>query len=134
MLNLKYAETPWYYLSVVKLNEYFAKLPIKKQKTIVISSLIPYYIDFYSNKTYDLLPLSLEQEFRNNRKEAWGNNDYSDLLALYKSYLDRGYDVYVHNYGLGNEKNYKMTMTLYILTLKQHLSPPAVLELVIYGG
>ncbi len=104
MLNLKYAETPWYYLSVVKLNEYFAKLPIKKQKTIVISSLIPYYIDFYSNKTYDLLPLSLEQEFRNNRKEAWGNNDYSDLLALYKSYLDRGYDVYVHNYGLGNEK------------------------------
>jgi len=104
MLNLKYAETPWYYLSVVKLNEYFVTLPKKENKPIVISSLISYYIDFFSNKTYDLLPLSLEQEFRNNRKEAWGNNDYSDLLALYKSFLNRGYDVYVHNYGLGNEK------------------------------
>lgn len=104
MLNLKYAETPWYYLSVVKLNEYFITLPKKNHKPIVISSLIPYYIDFYSNNTYDLLPLSLEQEFRNNRKEAWGNNDYSNLLPLYKSYLNRGYDVYVHNYGLGNEK------------------------------
>lgn len=104
MLNLKYSETPWYYLSVVKLNEYFATLPKKERKPIVISSLIPYYIDFFSNKSYDLLPLSLEQEFRNNRKEAWGNNDYSDLLVLYKSYINRGYDVYVHNYGLGNEK------------------------------
>jgi len=104
MLNLKYAETPWYYLSVVKLNEYFATLPKKEHKPIVISSLIPYYIDFFSNKTYGLLPLSLEQEFRSNRKEAWGNNDYSDLLSLYKSYLNRGYDIYVHNYGLGNEK------------------------------
>lgn len=104
MLNLKYAETPWYYLSVIKLNEYFVTLPRKDHKPIVISSLIAYYIDFYSNKTYDLLPLSLEQEFRNNRKEAWGNNNYSDLLTLYKSYLNQEYDVYVHNYGLGNEK------------------------------
>ncbi len=104
MLNIKYAETPWYYLSIVKLNEYFVTLPKKNHKPIVISSLIPYYIDFYNNNTYGLLPLSLEQEFRNNRKEAWGNNDYSNLLSLYKSYLNRGYDVYVHNYGLGNEK------------------------------
>jgi hypothetical protein len=104
MLNLKYAETPWYYVSVVKLNKYFSALPKKNRKPVVISSLIPYYIDFFSNNTYDMLPLSLEQEFRNNRGAAWGSNNFSDLLVLYESYIRKGYDVYVHNYGLGNEK------------------------------
>lgn len=104
MLNLKYSETPWYYLSVLKLNEYFDTLPAADKKPIVISAMIPYYIDFYSNGKYDLLPLSLTQEFRDHREKAWGKDDYSNLLKLYDSYLDRGYEVYVNNYGIGNEK------------------------------
>jgi len=104
MLNLKYAETPWYYLSVVKLNDYFKSYPKNKPAPVVISSLIPYYVDFYSDGNYSLLPLSLHQEFRDNRKEAWGDFDYTDLIKLYYKVLLSGHELFVHNYGLGNEK------------------------------
>lgn len=105
MVNLKYAETPWYYISVLELNKYFAKPPQGNEKfPVVISSMIPYYIDFYSNGNYSLLPLSLHQEFRNSRKETWGNYDYSNLIDIYHRVLYRGYPLYIHNYGLGNEK------------------------------
>jgi len=105
MVNLKYAETPWYYISVLELNKYFAKEPPPTKKfPVVISSMIPYYIDFYSNGNYSLLPMSLHQEFRNSRKETWGNYNYADLIDLYRRTLYSGYPLYVHNYGLGNEK------------------------------
>lgn len=105
MVNLKYAETPWYYISVLELNKYFAKEPPPSKKfPVVISSMIPYYIDFYSNGNYSLLPMSLHQEFRNSRKETWGDYNYSDLIDLYRRILYSGYPLYVHNYGLGNEK------------------------------
>jgi len=104
MLNLKYAETPWYYISVIKLNEYFKSYPITRKEPVVISAMIPYYIDFYSNKTYALLPLSHSQEFRTQREAAWGTFDYSDLIMLYTKIIYSGHEVFVHNYGIGNEK------------------------------
>ncbi|PIY69224.1 hypothetical protein COY90_01690 [Candidatus Roizmanbacteria bacterium CG_4_10_14_0_8_um_filter_39_9] len=120
-INLRYAETPWYYLSIIKMNEYFSTLPETEKKPVVISSVIPYYIDFYSNKTYDLLPLSKHQEFRNHKTEAWGNHDYADLLKIYEEYLSRGYNVYVDNYGLGNEKVLQDDHTLIHRTFKTEL-------------
>ncbi len=104
MLNLKYAETPWYYISVLKLNEYFKNYPASKPVPVVISSMIPYYIDFFSNNKYTLLPLSPDQEFRSHKKSVWGDFDYSDLIKLYYKVLLSGHELYVHNYGLGNEK------------------------------
>lgn len=104
MLNLKYAETPWYYLSVLTLNSYFKNYPKDKKEPVVISAEIPYFIDFYSNGEYSLLPLSLSQEFRGYRQKAWGKFDYSDLMMLYSKVLYSGHEVYVHNYGIGNEK------------------------------
>lgn len=104
MLNIKYAETPWYYISVLKLNEYFKDYPTSKKEPVVISAMIPYYVDFYSNKQYALLPLSLNQEFRTAREAAWGKFDYSDLIMLYTKIIYSGHEVFVHNYGIGNEK------------------------------
>ncbi|HAV15461.1 MAG TPA: hypothetical protein DCX25_03960 [Candidatus Pacebacteria bacterium] len=104
MVNLKYAETPWWYLAVVDMNTYFSKVETKDgKKPIVISAMPPYFIDFYSNKTYTLLPLSAQQEFRSYLVEAWGPNDYSDMMKLYATYLKNGYDIYLEEYGLGNE-------------------------------
>lgn len=104
MLNLKYAETPWYYISVKKLNQYFTQGLIKdNKKPVVISALPPYLIDFYSNGNYTLLPLSSDQDFRNQKEIVWGSNDYSDLPRLYAKYIQNGYPVYVAKYGLGNE-------------------------------
>lgn len=104
MINIKYAETPWYYISVLKLNDYFTEDKILDgKKPIVISPMPPYYIDYYSNKNYELLPLSNEQEFRKGMNEAWGIRDYSDLFKIYRGYLEEGRLLYVSTYGLGNE-------------------------------
>lgn len=104
MLNIKYAETPWYYISVLTLNNYFKSYPVDKKEPVVISAMMPYYIDFFSNNSYALLPLSLSQEFRSQRDAAWGKFDYSDLIMLYSKVLYSGHEVFVHNYGIGNEK------------------------------
>lgn len=104
MLNLKYAETPWYYVSIVEMNNYFTKERIvNDKKPIVISAMPPYLIDYFSNGNYTLLPLSYEQEFRDSKETVWGPNDYSNLPRLYQKYLQEGYPVYVARYGLGNE-------------------------------
>ncbi|EKD90116.1 MAG: hypothetical protein ACD_32C00014G0009 [uncultured bacterium] len=105
-LNLKYAETPWYYISILKSNEYFTKdTVINGKKPILISALPPYLVDYYTNGNYTLLPLSYGQEFRDLelRQLVWGPNDYSNLPKLYKKYLSEGYSVYVSRAGLGNE-------------------------------
>lgn len=101
-LNFKYSETPWAYVSVLKLNEYFTSSTINK-KPVVISALPPFLVDFYSNGNYTLLPLSYEQEFRGIKETVWGPNDYSNLPVLYTKYLHEGYNVYVSKYGLGSE-------------------------------
>jgi len=105
-LNLKYAETPWYYIAVLKMNEVFTTEKIENgKKPILISALPPYFIDYYSNGNYILLPLSYEQEFRGQevRQIVWGPNDYSDLPKLYTKYLKEGFNLYVSRSGLGNE-------------------------------
>lgn len=104
MLNIKYSETPWYYVSIQKLNSYFIFDKFNDgKKPVVISAMPPYLIDFFSNGNYTLLPLSYEQEFRDSKTLVWGPNDYSDLPKLYTKYIKEGYPVYVERYGLGNE-------------------------------
>lgn len=104
MINIRYAETPWYYISVLRLNDYFGKdKVVEGKKPIVISSMPPYYIDYYSNGNYELLPLSNKQEFRDGMNKAWGDHDYSNLHKIYADYLRSGRSVYVSTYGLGNE-------------------------------
>lgn len=103
-LNLRYAETPWNYIAVLKMNEYFtSEKTIDGKKPVLISALPPFLIDYYSNRNYTLLPLSYEQEFRGIKETVWGPNDYSDLPKLYEKYLVGGYDLYVSRAGLGNE-------------------------------
>lgn len=103
-LNLRYAETPWNYIAVLKTNEYFTSdRVVNGKKPILISALPPYLVDYYSNGNYTLLPLAYQQEFRSFRESVWGNHDYSNLLKLYKKHLDAGFNLYVSRAGLGNE-------------------------------
>lgn len=103
-LNLKHVETPWNYIAVLKMNEYFTSDKLKNgKKPVLISALPPFLIDYYSNGNYTLLPLSYEQEFRGIKEIVWGPNDYSNLSKLYKKYLEEGFDLYVSRAGLGNE-------------------------------
>jgi hypothetical protein len=101
-LNLKYAEQPWYYLSVLEFNEFFTN-STTAPKPILISAAAPFLIDFYSNGNYSLLPLSSAQEFRKTRRVGvWGENDYSDLISLYKKKMTENHEIYLTNYGLEN--------------------------------
>ncbi len=121
MLNIRYAETPWYYVSILEMNKYFTLDKIQgNKKPVLISAMAPYLIDFFSNKNFTLLPLSYDQEFRSEKEFVWGPNDYSDLPKLYTKYIKEGYSVYVDRYGLGNEtytnKDYKVIENTFILT------------------
>lgn len=102
-LNLRHAETPWYYVSVKVANSYFDTLPKQvPDKNILISALPPYYVDYFSNNRYRLLPLSPAQEFLKEKKLVWGIENDTDLIKLYSEYIKDGYKVYISNYGLGD--------------------------------
>lgn len=103
-LNLRHAETPWYYMTVKNFNNYFQELPGTAQnKPVLVTALQPFYIDFFGNSNYNLLPLSKGQEFMRQVEDVWGPNDYSDLTVLYKKFLKEGRTLYVSNAALGNE-------------------------------
>lgn len=111
MVNIKYTETPWWYISVQETETFMKDRQTNDgKKPIVISAIPPYFFDYFSKNTYDLLPLSKDQEFRSQKKEVWGDHDYSDLLALYSSYLKMGRPLYVMTYGLGNESYLHQSM------------------------
>lgn len=102
-LNLKHSETPWHYMSVKNFNNYFQTGSIDPyDKPMLITALQPFYIDFFSNSNYTLLPLSNSQEFYRRAETVWGPNDYSDFITLYTKYLKGGREVYVSNAALGN--------------------------------
>lgn len=106
MLNLRHAETPWWYLSVVELNTYFRQS--LGTKPIVITAISPYLVDYYANGNFELLPLSSQQDFNRDvadRNAAWGISDSSDLIGLYKQKLEENNVLYVINYGLGHESD-----------------------------
>lgn len=106
VLNLKYAETPWWYISVQSTIDYINENESSfSKRPLVISAIPPYLFDFYSKKNFTLLPLSVDQEFRSHRKEVWGDHDYTNLSKVYESYLLDGFPVFVMSYGLGNQKN-----------------------------
>lgn len=101
-LNLKYAESPWYYVSVRKVDSYLSSQQFDK-KPVVISPVPPFLFDFYAKTPMTLLPLHKEQEFRNARTQTWGEHDFTNLPSVYTNYLNQGYPVYLSTYGLGNE-------------------------------
>lgn len=99
-VNLKYSETPWWYLSQLKMNSYFDNLALSKNKPYLVTLAAPYFSDNYSNQNYTPLPLNHEQDFHGNFEKIWGLDDYSNLIDLYASKLKNSNDVYITNYGI----------------------------------
>lgn len=103
-LNIKYAETPWYYISIITFDNYLRDHRTEYSKPpVIISALPPYLIDYYAKEKFIILPLNKSQEFRSRLKEAWGDYDFQDLEKLYTKFLLEGHAVYLTQYGLGNE-------------------------------
>jgi hypothetical protein len=106
MLNLKYAENPWYYISVKTFDSYLAAHRTEFSKEpVVISALAPYLIDFYAKEPMLVLPMSSGQEFQSRKQEIWGDHNYDDLASEYQKYFEEGRPVFLTKYGLGREDN-----------------------------
>jgi len=103
VLNLKYAETPWYYITVKENHNFFSQQNLEK-KPYLISALTPYFYDFYTQNQFTLIPLTPAQDFFHQPKDVWGDYDYSDLIKLYEQLINEGNSLYLTNYGLGNEQ------------------------------
>jgi hypothetical protein len=113
MVNLKYAEQPWWYLSIKHLDQFLIAQPKPEQgKQYLIVAHPPFLFDFYAKGEYELLPLTPLQDFRQEKRPfIWGPYDYTDYLALYQSLLEQGHTLYLTNYGLGNDKGYHADFT-----------------------
>lgn len=104
-LNLKYSESPWYYMSIRLFDTYVETHSSEFEKTpVVISALPPYLIDAYAKEKMILLPLDSGQEFRSRQKEVWGEYDFDNLDEEYRRFIREGHPVILTKYGLGNEQ------------------------------
>lgn len=91
------------YQAIMVMNSYTALNP---SRVVIISVLSPYQIDFFSNKKYDLLPLSRFQYFTDTADKVWGIDLKNDLMDIYKKRLS-GQTVLVSNYLTGPRSFYK---------------------------
>ncbi|OGE30685.1 hypothetical protein A3C59_03145 [Candidatus Daviesbacteria bacterium RIFCSPHIGHO2_02_FULL_36_13] len=98
------------YEAIETMNKFTNKLE-GSNKPIIISVLSPYQIDFFSNKKYDLLPISKQQYFIPSSQNVWGIDlqNYS-LSDIYKGFLEKGRRVYVSNYLTGEKYWYKFDL------------------------
>ncbi len=99
--NIYGDKQPLNYNTVLLFNSYFQNSLVQQdRKPVVISGLVPYFVDFYSNDNYRLLPLSPVAYFANYPEEAWGINHTQNLFSIYDFYLKKGNDVYVSDSGI----------------------------------
>ena len=77
------------YEAIMTMNAYTNKLT-EVPKPVIISVLSPFMIDFYSNRKYEVLPLSRGQYFTDNLEKVWGINPKNSLNGIYGDYLADG--------------------------------------------
>lgn len=99
MVNLKYSETPWWYLAQKEVDSYFENTDSNK-KPYLATLTAPFFSDNYSSRNYVPLPLSTQQDFAEYFEKIWGKGDYTNLIKLYTEKLENGDEVYVTNYGV----------------------------------
>lgn len=107
MLNLRHAETPWPYISILRLNTYLKDHPAGNAVIpVVITPLSPYYVDYFRTEKVILLPLDQKQEARSNDQlHVYGKYDFTDLHKVYADFIRKGVPVYFASYGIGNDKD-----------------------------
>lgn len=85
-LNFFQPEKAKNYEAIMVMNTYTNEFT-KTAKPLIISTLSPYMVDFYSNHKYEMLPLSSSQYFIGSAEKTWGINLKQSLTDIYKDYL-----------------------------------------------
>lgn len=107
-LNLRYAETPWWYLGTQEMNGYFANNKFEKTPYL-ITLTSPFYLDYFGNNQYKSLPLSESQDFRSNSDDIWGIEVDIPLMEIYQAKVEAGSSVFVTNYGVSAANHFKQS-------------------------
>lgn len=100
MVNIKYSETPWWYLSQIEVDAYFEEHKNELNDPYLISLYAPFLLDNFTKQNFTPLPLDAQQDFKGSFKKVWGEDDYTDLIALYTRKLENNSDVFLTNYGV----------------------------------
>jgi len=100
---------PYYFLTLKQTNLHLSTQDFDK-KPYLISHLNPYFVDFYSNDSYQVLPLSPKQHLfdktnLDTNKNIWGDIDYSNLIASYQNLLENKNYLYLSEYDLYQQKD-----------------------------
>ena len=108
-VNFKYAETPWAYLAVQDYNRFFASPELTDQPSpkYLITLLPPFYLDFFKSGSYQVLPLSNVQDFKNQREQVWGEPQTEELFDLYRRKMNEGAEVFVTNYFINSSDQFR---------------------------
>ena len=114
VINLKYAETPWWYLSISEYNAFFANKREEQPQLITLST--PFMIDFFANNTYTVLPFDEQQDFSNQRDNVWGIPKDQTLMETYTQKLEAGENLYLADYGIQATGRFKSTFQNYTET------------------
>ena len=99
--NILHHSTAWQYEAIQNYNKYF----IEDNNAYLITALPPFFVDFYDNGNYRVLPLSNNQEFINKNQWVWGSDlDLSadeaknkNLYDLYNKLLAEEKQIYISN-------------------------------------
>ncbi|NCN06388.1 MAG: hypothetical protein GW946_00915 [Candidatus Pacebacteria bacterium] len=104
VLNLKYSESPWWYLSVQELNVFFSE---KGEEIPFVITIVPtYFVDYYTNANYEILPLSNQQSFENDLYML-SKPESLELENWFEILLRENKKLFVMNYGLSAEAGYQ---------------------------
>jgi len=99
-LNFKHQETPWNYLAVKSFNLFFEKK--ENWDSYLGTFLPPFFINFYSNGHYKLLPLTLNQDFYSGKAGLGQQMKIIDTHSYYTNLLKNNKKVFVSNFYANN--------------------------------
>jgi glycosyltransferase involved in cell wall biosynthesis len=104
-LNLKYKEEPWNYLAVLNFNRFFENSPNKN--SYLGTFLPPFFLNFYSNKNYQYLPLIESQDFFPGKGGFLEQMKIKNIDDYYRQLLKQNKKVFVSNYYAANLKSWQ---------------------------
>jgi len=75
-------------------------------ENFLITTLSPYYVDLYTNNSYQTLPFSSSQDYVDRANQVWGEHDFSSLGDLYQKLIKENNLLFLADYGVAERNDY----------------------------
>lgn len=98
--NIRGSETAWYYVAVTHFNDFFQDP--KYKGSYLGTFLPPFFVEFYSNKTYNYLPIAKNQDFFSEKGKLAKQMGIKDIPSFYSRLLSQNKRIFVSNTYVGN--------------------------------